>query len=171
MSRRDLQIVSGVLALVAGMVAAVALERGKGDPSIPTKAAIESISPDHSTAGSDAALASAEQSRFPAEMMPTVLKRREIHKLTTNPNWRESFCDERSWSSLPFEVSIGSEGEFFVDVNEWEHTGSSTRAGLASWISECQGGGQAIRILATGAGTLLAEYDSSSGLRMAVHRP
>ncbi len=61
-------------------------------------------------------------------------------------------------------VSSGEAGEFRVDSETWNRHLTGTRAGIASWMSYCKGGGRAVRIVAAEDGVLLATYDPRSGL-------
>ena len=168
MSKRLLSGIAGVSVIALGALAILAWERTKPEQPIATDAEVREATPSaRAKAGMDESLAADQAARFPDDQMPTVLKARDIHSRTSGENWREAFCDEHNWSGLGFRISSNSDAEFLVDAKEWARTMSSTRVGLASWMSECRGGGQPIRILDALEGTILAEYHASSGLRSA----
>jgi hypothetical protein len=81
------------------------------------------------------------------------------------PGPRAAFCDERHWSRTGVDVFDNGGGEFLVDQQAWESRLTTTRAGLASWMSECRRGGESVTIVARGSGAVLATYDPRSGLR------
>ena len=168
MSRAIWPGVVGLCVFVFAVVGYYVWDRGEETRSIPPEVASETSRPEPSIALPEGAMLAAESRHFPVEKMPTVLTPRNIHTRNSGENWREAFCDETNWSGLDLEIEAGSDGDFFIDGEGWEHTPTSTRVGLASFISECRGDGQPIRIRAAGEGALLAEYHASSGLRSAL---
>jgi hypothetical protein len=81
-----------------------------------------------------------------------------------------AFCDESNWTRLSeseLRPSIDGEGVFRVDATAWDRALAGSRAGLASWMSQCQRDGGPIVIVAHVTGERLATYDPGSGLRPA----
>ena len=105
---------------------------------------------------------------IPPEHMPPPFGDRMIRKpdpMEPAASQTAAFCADENWSRMDVRVSPGEAGEFRVDPALWNRRLTSTRAGIASWMSLCKGDGQAVRIVAADSGVLLATYDASSGLR------
>jgi hypothetical protein len=100
--------------------------------------------------------------------MPPPFEDRMIRKPDPSepvPSQTEAFCASEKWSRMDLAVSQSDGGEFRVDRAAWDRTMTSSRAGIASWISTCKLDGASVRIVAEGSGALVATYDPQSGLR------
>ena len=102
------------------------------------------------------------------EYMPAPFEDRMIRRPepgTPPSSQTASLCSDENGDRMKALVSRGGGRQFVVDSVTWRSSLASTRAGIASWVSLCEGDGGAIDIIASGSGLLLATYDTQSGLR------
>lgn len=81
-----------------------------------------------------------------------------------------ALCDESNWARLSetgLRPTSEGAGVFQVDADAWSRALASARAGLASWMSQCQRDGGPIVIVTQTTGERLATYDPEQGLRSA----
>jgi len=112
--------------------------------------------------------AEAPQQPIAPEDMPAPFEGRMIRKPepgAPQPSQTASLCSDENGNRMKALVSRSSGRQFAVDSAAWRLSLASTRAGIASWASLCEGDGGAIDIVASGSGLLLATYDTQSGLR------
>ncbi len=105
---------------------------------------------------------------LPPEYMPAPFEDRMIRRPepgAPRPSQTASLCSEENGERMKALVSRGSDRQFVVDPAAWRASLASTRAGIASWVSLCEGDGGTIDIIASGSGQFLATYDAQSGLR------
>jgi len=102
------------------------------------------------------------------ELQPTVLRPREIQPRAPGasaPSPIEAFCDEQKWKKVGLDLARNEAGDFLVEREAWIQRSTSARVGLASWMSQCQLGGETVTILARRSGDPLATYDAATGYR------
>lgn len=108
-----------------------------------------------------------DQERIAPEFMPAPFEDRMIRLPEPGappPSQTASLCSEENENRMKALVSRGSGQQFVVDSAAWRSSLTSTRAGIASWVSLCEGDGGAIDIVASGSGLLLATYHTQTGL-------
>lgn len=81
------------------------------------------------------------------------------------PSQTAAFCDDANWKNVDIVVGRTADGGFRVDQSQWDRAGLGSKAGFASWMSQCHGMGLVVEIVAAETGRRLAVYDPSSGLR------
>ncbi len=81
------------------------------------------------------------------------------------PSETVAYCDDANWRNTDIIVERPAAGVFAVDESTWQRTPAGTRAGLASWMSQCHRTGAPIEIVSASTGAVLATYDVWEGLR------
>jgi hypothetical protein len=116
------------------------------------------------SAASDDMMASTEPMMFEA---PPMLDRKIMppDENTPPPSQTKAFCDDANWKNVDMVVGRTADGGFRVDQSQWDRAGLGSKAGFASWMSQCHGKGLVVEIVAAETGRRLAVYDPSSGLR------
>ena len=110
---------------------------------------------------------------IPPEHMPPPFADRNVRLPepgAPTPSETAAFCAEGNWSRLSesdLRPTPGEDGTLGVDADVWNRTLTATRAGIASWMSQCQANGGRVLIVANTTGDWLATYDPREGLRAA----
>ena len=100
-----------------------------------------------------------------ANMPPPFLERRFDFPAEGEepPSETASYCADANWSRMELLVGRSDSGAFRVDEAAWDRALTGSKAGLASWMSQCHESGAAIEIVAAESGRKLATYDPQSG--------
>lgn len=103
----------------------------------------------------------------PKMFLPAPFKRRVIVPPVEGeplPSQTAGYCDESNWKKVDLIVGRTADGGFRVDEAAWDRAMLGSKAGLATWMSQCHEEGSAIEIVAAESGRRLATYDPRSGL-------
>lgn len=127
---------------------------------------VESTSPATPPLESEADVA--VEAKRPTELLPAPFKERSMLPPVEGeprPSETAAFCDEANWLRLDVIVERTQQGAFAVEEKMWNAALTSSRVGIASWMSRCHEAGAPIEIVSAASGDLLASYDLESGLR------
>lgn len=126
----------------------------------------DSIGPVLSATAAPAAAPTAE-GEIPLRFMPPPFERRRIVLPVEGaplPSETAAYCEDSNWAKVDFVVGRTEAGRFRVNEAAWNRALLGSKAGLASWMSQCLDDGSAIEIVAAESGRRLAVYDPRSGL-------
>ena len=100
-----------------------------------------------------------------ANMPPPFLERRLDFAAEGEepPSETAAYCADANWSRMELLVGRSDSGAFRVDEGAWDRALTGSKAGLASWMSQCHEAGSAVEIVAAESGRKLATYDPQSG--------
>lgn len=127
---------------------------------------VESTSPATPPLESEADIAG--ETKPPTELLPAPFKERSMLPPVEGepqPFEAAAFCDEANWLRLDVIVERTQQGAFAVEEKMWNAALTSSRVGIASWMSRCHEAGAPIKIVSASSGDLLASYAAGSGLR------
>ncbi len=116
--------------------------------------------------GGLAALPSMDETA-PLRFMPPPFGERNIDFMAEGEPPRSetaNYCADANWSRMDLLIGRRDDGAFRVDEAAWDRELTSSKAGLANWMSQCHEQGAEIKIVAAKSGQSLATYDPRSGL-------